>query len=67
MEKPILSPDFTMDDLYKLREYNSLRHKGMTFEEYKADINKGANEALEIMARLKCEKELKKEMIPAVQ
>lgn len=44
MEKPILSPDFTMDDLRNLREYNSLRHIGMTTEELNADLNKGANE-----------------------
>jgi uncharacterized protein YebE (UPF0316 family) len=58
MEKPVLSPDFTMEDLYKLREFNSLRHVGMTADEVIADINKGAREALEIMARLKREKEL---------
>jgi len=44
MEKPKLSPDFTMDDLRKLREYNSLRHINMATDELIADINKGANE-----------------------
>ncbi|MCL1988762.1 MAG: DUF1902 domain-containing protein [Firmicutes bacterium] len=39
MEKPELSPDFTMEDLWKLREYNSIRHYNMTFEEMKAELN----------------------------
>ena len=44
MYKPILSPDFTMDDLYKLREYNSLRHKKMTLKELKADLKPAVEE-----------------------
>lgn len=58
MEKPILSPDFSLDDIRKLRDYNSYRHNNMTPDEVMDDIQKGANEALEIMARLKKEKEL---------
>ena len=38
MNKPIISEKFTMEDLYKIREYNSLRHKNMTLEELKADL-----------------------------
>lgn len=30
MENPILSPDFTIEDIYKLREYNYYRTKDMT-------------------------------------
>lgn len=30
MEKPILSPDFTIEDIHKLREYNYYRTKNMT-------------------------------------
>ena len=30
MEKPILSPDFTIEDIHKLREYNYYRTKDMT-------------------------------------
>jgi len=38
MNKPNISPDFTMNDLYKIREYNSMRWKDMTLEELQADI-----------------------------
>lgn len=30
MEKPILSPNFTIEDIRKLREYNYYRTKDMT-------------------------------------
>lgn len=30
MEKPILSPNFTIEDIHKLREYNYYRTKNMT-------------------------------------
>lgn len=30
MEKPILSPKFTIEDIHKLREYNYYRTKNMT-------------------------------------
>ena len=33
MEKPVLSPDFTMDDIHKLREYNYYLTKDMTPQE----------------------------------
>lgn len=33
MEKPILSPNFTIDDIHKLREYNYYRTKDMTSAE----------------------------------
>lgn len=33
MEKPILSPDFTNEDIHKLREYNYEMTKHMTDEE----------------------------------
>ena len=29
MEKPILSPDFTIEDIHKLREYNYYQTKDM--------------------------------------
>jgi hypothetical protein len=58
MDKPKLSPDFSMNDLYKLREYNSLRRIGMNTTELTADINKGANKALERIAALREEKRL---------
>ena len=33
MEKPILSPNFTIEDIHKLREYNYYLTKDMTPEE----------------------------------
>ena len=58
MNKPILSPDFTMDDLYKLREYNSLRHKKMTLKELKADLKPAADEFHATIEKIRREKHL---------
>lgn len=33
MDKPILSPDFTIDDIHKVREYNYYQTKDMTLQE----------------------------------
>ena len=33
MDKPILSPDFTVEDIHKLREYNYYQTKNMTPQE----------------------------------
>lgn len=33
MEKPVLSSDFTIDDIHKLREYNYYLTKDMTLQE----------------------------------
>lgn len=33
MDKPILSPNFTIDDIHKLREYNYYKTKDMTMQE----------------------------------
>jgi len=38
MDKLIISNKFTMDDLYKIREYNSSRWKSMTLKELQADL-----------------------------
>lgn len=40
MEKPILSPDFTIDDIHKLREYNYYLTKDMTLQERMDYYNK---------------------------
>ena len=58
MEKPKLSSDFTMEDLYKLREYNSLRRINMSIDELISDIDKGASKALERITELRKEKRL---------
>lgn len=38
IKEPVLSPRFDVDDIRKLREYNSLRHINMTAEEYIAEL-----------------------------
>ena len=35
MKKPMLSKNFTLEDIRKLRDYNSNRHSAMSFEEIK--------------------------------
>jgi len=37
--KPVLSPNFTIEDIRKLRDYNSLRHKSMTTEDLNKELN----------------------------
>lgn len=33
MKKPVLSPDFTIEDIHKVREYNYYQTKDMTSQE----------------------------------
>ena len=40
MKKPVLSPDFTIDDIHKLREYNYKITKDMTPQERRDYYNK---------------------------
>ncbi len=40
MEKPVFSPDFTIDDIHKLREYNYYITKDMTLQERMDYYNK---------------------------
>ena len=42
LTKPELSPDFTMEDIWKLREYNSLRRSQMTYDEVKAELDESS-------------------------
>ena len=42
LTKPELSPDFTMEDIWKLKEYNSLRWSEMTYEELKAELDESS-------------------------
>ena len=50
IEKPMISEKFDLDDIRKIREYNSLRHIEMTPEEIIADVQEGA---AEFLAKLK--------------
>ena len=44
-----ISPNFTIDDIHKVREYNYERRRNMTFEEYQSDVQDGAGQ---VMARI---------------
>ena len=47
MTKPTVSKDFNLEDIRKIREYNSLRHVQMTPREIIEDTRKGADIILE--------------------
>lgn len=49
MTKPILSPRFDVEDIQRLREYNSLRHIKMTPSEI---VTETRNATAEIINRL---------------
>lgn len=46
MEKPNISPNFTVDDIHKIREYNYEMTKNMSPEEYLEYYHSGASETL---------------------
>ena len=47
LKKPELSPRFDVEDIRKLREYNSLRHINMTAEEYIAELKADTADIIE--------------------
>ena len=47
MTKLIVSNDFNLEDIQKIREYNSLRHVQMTPREIIEDARKGVSVILE--------------------
>ena len=53
MEKPIISPNFTIEDIHKIREYNYEVTKNMTIEEKIAYYNTAGLEAEEEIQRRK--------------
>lgn len=44
MTEPNISPDFTIDDIHKIREYNYEMTKNMTNEDRRNYYKKGADE-----------------------
>jgi hypothetical protein len=54
MNKPIVSERFDVNDIRRIREYNSLRHINMTPEEIVADTKKSAAELLRKHTDKKC-------------
>lgn len=53
MEKPILSPDFTVEDIHKLREYNYEMTKDMTDKERMGYYNNRGREVQRKLERMK--------------
>lgn len=53
MNKPILSPDFTIEDIHKLREYNYYLTKDMTLQEQMDFYN---NYGLEVHQKIQKQK-----------
>ena len=53
MEKPVLSPDFTIEDIHKLREYNYEVIKHMTDEERMDYYNKRGREVQKKLEKMK--------------
>ena len=54
MNKPIISERFDVNDIRRIREYNSLRHINMTPEEIVADTKKNAASLMRKLADKKC-------------
>ena len=52
MTKPIVSKDFNLEDIRKIREYSSLRHVQMTPKEIIEDTRKGAAVVLKKLGRI---------------
>lgn len=53
MPKPILSPDFTIEDIHKIREYNYETTKNMTKEERRAYYKAGSDRMQRRIAELR--------------
>lgn len=52
--KPLeISPDFTIEDIHKIREYNYEMTKNMTRQEKMDYYNEGAREVQQIMQEMK--------------
>ena len=47
LEKPEISDRFDVEDIRKIRDYNSYRHSKMTREEIIEDIRSGAQEIID--------------------
>ena len=48
LPKPKISPDFTIDDIHKIREWNYERLKDATPEERRADSKRRTEEAMKM-------------------
>jgi hypothetical protein len=57
--KPDISPNFTIDDIHKIREWNYERLKDATMEERLADINKGAEDGIKLIEAIRAARKAK--------
>ena len=53
----VISDDFTIEDIHRIREYNYEMTKDMPFEERKAYYKEGAKPVLERISKLRAEKQ----------
>ena len=53
MKKPNISPDFTVEDIHKIREYHYELTKDMSFEERREFYSQGSREFKEYSAERK--------------
>ena len=53
MNKPNISPDFTIEDIHRIREYNHEVTKDLSFEERKDYYAKGAESVLSRIKKIK--------------
>ncbi|MDR3244361.1 MAG: hypothetical protein LBT79_06385 [Elusimicrobiota bacterium] len=51
MKELKISPNFTIEDIHKIREHHYEATKNMTFKEYKKDLKKGVKKFHEALAR----------------
>ena len=56
MDKPVLSPNFTIEDIHKLREYNYYKTKDMTPQERMDYYNSRGMEVHRIIQEHKLQK-----------
>jgi len=57
MQEPIISKDFTIEDIRKIRTYNAWRHRQMTVEERIAEAKEAQKRFDEYMAKIDADKE----------
>lgn len=56
MTKPVVSDNFSVEDIRKIREYNSLRYVRMSPKEIVDDTRKGAEPVLKMLEERKSAK-----------
>lgn len=51
--EPYVSPEFNMEDILRIRDYNSAQHTKMIAEEVIADYKNGSDKLIELLAERK--------------